>query len=157
MNTSKLKIQYVGQFYVYGSEAPKIEPQPKKKPRTVLPLAKLEKIEKIYVDPVALVAMAVAVFMLITMVVGMVQLRDDWAQYQQMRTWVHELKTANHEKTEAFRASYDLRDIQAKALAMGMIPKAQAESRVLKVTLPEPEPEATLLEEIRWFVTGLFA
>ena len=155
--TTKPKIQSIGQFYVHGSEAPKLEPQPKKKPRTRLPLARLENIEKIHVDPVALVAMAVAVVMLVTMAVGMLQLKDDWAQYQQMSQRVHDLKTYNHTKTEELRATYDLRDIRAKAVAMGMIPKAEAESLVLKVTLPEPEPEVTVLDEIKWFVKGLFA
>lgn len=156
--TRKPEIQYVGQFYVHGSEARKLEVKPEKKtPRHPLPIAKLEKMEKVYVDPVAIVAMAVAVFMLVTMFLGLRQLQTDWVEYQTVRQYVHRLKEDNHEKTEAFRAAYDLEDIRAKATAMGMIPKAEAESIILKVTSPVREPEMTWLDEVRWFVGGLFA
>ena len=65
--TRKPEIQYIGQFYVHGSEARQLELLEKKKqPKTRLPIAKLEKIEKVYVDPVALVAIAVSVFMLVS-------------------------------------------------------------------------------------------
>ena len=71
----KPKIQYIGQFYVHGSEARALEQQEqKKKAKTKLPLARLERIEKIYVDPVALAGIAVAVVMLAVMVLGAVQL-----------------------------------------------------------------------------------
>ena len=42
----KPKIQYIGQFYVHGSEAKKLELlEQKKKARTKLPLARLQQIE----------------------------------------------------------------------------------------------------------------
>ena len=44
----KPKIQYIGQFYVHGSEARALELQEQKKQaKTRLPLAKLEPIEKV--------------------------------------------------------------------------------------------------------------
>ena len=56
----KPDIQYVGQFYVYGSEAKQLAQQTeKKKARTRLPLERLQNIQKVYVDPVALVGMVV--------------------------------------------------------------------------------------------------
>ena len=156
--TRKPEIQYIGQFYVYGSEARQLELLEKKKQaKTKLPIAKLEKIEKVYVDPVALVAIAVAVIMLCTMVTGVLQLRNDWLEYQAVSQYVDTLKEANHEKTEAYRASYDLKDIRVKALAMGMVSKAEAQQMTLKITPPEMEPEMTLIDEVKWFVKGLFA
>ena len=72
----KPKIQYVGQFYVHGSEARKLQLQEEKRQaKTKLPLARIKAIEKIYVDPVALVGIAVAVMMLVTMVLGAIQLK----------------------------------------------------------------------------------
>lgn len=154
----KPKIQYVGQFYIHGSEALAMDPaQPSKKPKTRLPLARLEKIEKVYVDPVALIAMAVAVFMLITMVLGVLQLRDDWAEYEQVSAYLHRLKDTNHKDTVKFRSSYDLDDIRVKALAMGMVPKADAEDMTVKVTPPEKDPEPTWIDDLKWFLGGLFA
>ncbi len=156
--TRKPEIQYIGQFYVHGSEARKLELQEQKKtPKTRLPIAKLEKIEKVYVDPVALIAMAVAVLLMVTMVLGMVQLKEDWGKYEAMRQYVHQLKESNHEKTLKFRETYDLEDIRIKATAMGMVPKSEVETMVVHVTHPQVEPEMTLLDEIRWFISGLFA
>lgn len=156
--TRKPEIQYVGQFYVHGSEARQLELLEKKKqPKTRLPIAKLEKIEKIYVDPVALIAIGVSVLMLVTMVMGVLQLKEDWVSYQEMSQRVETLRVSNHEKVEAYRSSYDLKDIQVKALAMGMIPKAEAEHMTVRINLSKPEPEMTWIEEVRWFVSGLFA
>lgn len=156
--TRKPEIQYIGQFYVHGSEARALELQEKKKqPRTILPIAKLEKIEKLYVDPVALIAICVAAFMLVTMVLGMVQIYHDWQEYRQISDRVETLRIANHEKTEAYRASHDLKDIKVKAMAMGMIPKAEAQHMTIHLNRSFPEPEMTFLDEVKWFVSGLFA
>ena len=132
----KAKIQYVGQFYVYGSEARALE-QEQKKPKTRLPVAKLEAIEKIYIDPVAMVGIAVAVVMLVVMVLGAVQLHNDWMAYRQMDNYVTTLRAENAELTMNYRSSYDLADIEMKALAMGMVPGDQVEQRSVTVTVPE--------------------
>lgn len=156
--TRKPEIQYVGQFYVYGSEARALELEEKKKqPKNPLPIAGEEKKREIYVDPVALVAIAVSVFMLVTMVMGMLQLRGDWMEYRQINERVETLRVRNHQKTEAYREMFDLRQIQEKAQSMGMIPKAEAEQLSVTITIPAPEPKVTLLDEVRWFLSGLFA
>jgi len=156
--TRKPEIQYIGEFYVHGSEARKVAAAPQKKtPKTRLPIAKLEKIEKVYVDPVAIAAMAVAVLLLITMVMGVMQIQTDWQEYQVMRSRVHDLKELNHEKTLKVREAYDLDDIRAKATAMGMIPRADAQTMVLHITVPEKAPQRTWIDDVRWFVGGLFA
>ena len=153
----KPKIQYVGQFYVHGSEARALElEQQKKKAKTKLPLARLEKIEKIYVDPVALVGILVSVVMLITMAVGALQIRDDWEEYEKVSTYVSQLKKENAQLTSNYRASYDLEDIRVKATAMGMVPKGEVETVTVTVTLPEPVPVRTWADEVVWFWNGLW-
>lgn len=132
----KPKIQYVGQFYVYGSEARALE-QEKKQAKTRLPIAKLEAIEKVYIDPVALVGIAVAVVMLVVMVLGAVQLHNDWMAYQQMDDYVTSLRAENAALTLNYRSSYDLADIEMKALAMGLVPMGEVESRSVAVTVPQ--------------------
>ena len=154
----KPKIQYVGQFYVHGSEARAIQLQEQKRQaKTKLPLARIQKIEKIYVDPVALVGIAVAVVMLVTMVLGAVQLKRDWDQYERVSAYVSELKKENARLNHAYRLSYDLKDIESKALAMGMVPKSELQTMAVNVTVPEPEVELTRMEEMKCFLEGLFA
>ena len=154
----KPKIQYVGQFYVHGSEARALQLQEEKRQaKTKLPLARIQNIEKIYVDPVALTGIVVAVIMLVTMVLGAVQIKRDWDQYEQVSAYVSELKKENARLNHAYRLSYDVEDIKAKALAMGMVPKSEVETMAVTVTVPERTPELTRSEEIRYFLEGLFA
>ena len=154
----KPKIQYVGQFYVHGSEARQLQLQEEKRQtKTKLPLVKIQAIEKIYVDPVALAGIAVAVMMLVTMVLGTVQLKRDWDQYEQVSAYVSELKKENARKSHLYRSSYDLEDIKTKALSMGMIPKSELQTVAVTVTVPVPEEEPTRMEEMKLFLEGLFA
>ena len=154
----KPKIQYIGQFYVHGSEARALELQEQKKQaKTRLPLAKLETIEKVYVDPVAMVAIAVAVLMLAVMIFGAIQLQEDWAVYQQMSDYVTTLHTQNAQLTSNYRASYDLADIEIKALAMGMVPKSELKVLPITVTVPEAEPVMTWDQKVVRFWNELWA
>lgn len=154
----KPEIQYVGQFYVYGSEARKLEQKKQqKRPKTKLPRARLERIEKISVDPVALAGIAVAVFMLVVMVIGVLQIQRDWAEYENMSTYVSQLKRENAELKHTYRSSYDLADIENKALGLGLVPKEDVQTMTITVTIPVSEPEPTFWEELVWFWEGLFA
>ena len=154
----KPKIQYVGQFYVHGSEARQVQLQEQKRQaKTKLPLAKIKAIEKIYVDPVALAGIAVAVLMLVTMVLGAVQLKRDWDQYEQTAAYVSELKKENARKNHLYRSSYDLEDIKTKAVSMGLVPKSELQTMAVTITIPEPEAEPARMEEIKLFLEGLFA
>ena len=154
----KPKIQYIGQFYVHGSEARALELQEQKKQtKTRLPLAKLETIEKVYVDPVAMVAIAVAVLMLAVMIFGAIQLQEDWAVYQQMSDYVTTLRTQNAELTDTYRASYDLADIELKALAMGMVPKSELTVLPITVTVPEAQSVMTWDQKVVRFWNELWA
>ena len=156
--THKPEIQYVGQFYVHGSEARVLAPeQEKKKPKTRLPLAYLEKIEKIYIDPVALVGMAVAVFMLVVMAVGVMQMQHAWKDYDRMERKLESLQSTNMELKETYRSSYDLDVVREKALALGMVPISDAQTVAVSVTMPETEPARTWWDDVVWFFSGLFA
>ena len=154
----KPKIQYVGQFYIHGSEARQLELQEKKKQaKSKLPLERLRKVEVIYLDPVAIFGIVTALVLLAVMTVGVLQIRDDWTDYQTMSNYVSRLNSENAELKADYRSQYDLEDIRVKAQALGMVPKSQLEVRTVYVTIPKPEPERTRLEEIQWFLSGLFA
>ena len=154
----KPKIQYVGQIYIHGSEARQLELQEKKKhAKSKLPLERLRKVEAIYLDPVAIFGIVTALVLLAVMMVGVLQIRDDWKDYQTMSNYVSRLNSENAELKADYRSQYDLEDIRVKAEALGMVPKSQLEVRTVYVTIPQPEPEMTWLEEIQWFLSGLFA
>ena len=154
----KPKIQYVGQFYIHGSEARQVELQEKKKhSKSKLPLERLRKAEVVYVDPVAILGITVALVMLVVMVLGALQLQDDWADYRVMSNYLSKLNSDNAELMQEYRAGYDLEGIRVKAQALGMVPREELEERTVYVTVPQPEPEMTWLEELQWFIDGLFA
>ena len=123
--------------------------------KTKLPLARIEKIQKIYIDPVAICGIAVAVVMLVVMLIGAVQIHNAWTQYESTATTLNELQRRNAILEHGYKGSYDLEDIRLKALSMGMIPVSEAETVVISVNVPTPEPELTWWEETKWFLGGL--
>ena len=154
----KPKIQYVGQFYIHGSEARQLELQEKKKrAKSKLPMERLHKAEVIYLDPVAIFGITVALIMLAVMIVGAVRIHADRQEYRVMSDYVSRLNSENAQLQADYRSQYDLEDIRVKAAALGMVPKSELEKRTVYVTVPQPEPEMTWLEEIQWFLNGLFA
>ena len=156
--SQKPKIQYVGQFYIHGSEARQLELQEKKKQaKSKLPLERLRKIEVVYLDPVAIFGIVTALVMLTVMILGVLQIRDDWKEYRVMSNYVSRLNSENAQLQADYRSQYDLEDIRVKAQALGMVPKSELEVRTVYVTIPQPEPEMTWLEELQWFLSGLFA
>ena len=156
--SQKPKIQYVGQFYIHGSEARQLELQEKRKQaKSKLPLERLRKIEVVYLDPVAIFGIVTALVMLTVMILGVLQIRDDWKEYRVMSNYVSRLNSENAELQADYRSQYDLEDIRIKAQALGMVPKSDLEVRTVYVTIPQPEPEMTWLEELQWFLSGLFA
>ncbi|MDY4582925.1 MAG: hypothetical protein SPD81_08760 [Candidatus Faecousia sp.] len=155
---NKPKIQYVGQFYVYGSEAQKLETKKqRRKPKTRLPLAHVERVQKIGVDPVALVAIVVALVLLTVMVAGALQIRQDWIQYTTMSDYLSRLNRENARLSKEYREAYDLEEIRSKAQGLGLVPVEGVPTRIISVTVPEPEPERTWLDDLVWFWEGLFA
>ena len=154
----KPDIQYIDRFYVHGSEARVLELKPKRRIiKTVLPLSAPDKTIKIAVDPVAICGFVVAVALLVLLVVGTVQYVGVCRQYQQMMDYVVSVQNENVELQENYRSQIDLDEIREKALAMGMVPAAEAERITIHVETPAVEPEMNAWEEFLWLCKGLFA
>lgn len=154
----KPDIQYIDRFYVHGSEARVLELKPKRRIiKTVLPLQAPDKTIKVAIDPVALCGIVVAVALLVLLLVGTVQYVGVCRQYQQMMDYVVSVQNENVELRENYRSQIDLEEIQEKALAMGMVPAAEAERISVLVELPVQEPEMNAWEEFLWLCKGLFA
>ena len=150
-------IQYVGQFYVYGSEvkAPKKKQQSAKvflpkKPKT-------GKERRIYVDPVAMGGIVLAVAVLVALVVGAVQLTASMNQYNQELETLTELKRENAKLEHAYRTSLNLETVKKRAEELGMIPQAEAAQASIRVTVPEHKGEPGAWENFVWFISGLLA
>ena len=158
----KHEIQYVGQFYIHGSEARKLAEEKKKNAaKTILPLERLKSIQKIYVDPVALIGLTVAVFMAVTMVLGAMNIRQAWDAYEDMQDHLTWLKGENARLSVEYTHGYDLEEIEAAAITLGLVPRDSLNTVPVQVTVPEIPEEPTAWEALRdyieWFVDGLFA
>ena len=154
----KPKIQYIGQFYIHGSEACALElEEQRQQAKARRPLARLQQVELIYVDPIAIAGILVAVIMLATMLTGALALQDDWEVYEQMATYVSYLKKENARLDAEYRAGYDIDDIQSKALALGLVPSSELQKRTVFLTPPEKEPEISRIEQIKTYFEDMFA
>ena len=152
----KPEIQYVGQFYIHGSEARELaRKEQEKRARTQLPLFRQHRVKKIVVDPVAVAGIAVAVMMMVVMIVGAISIHNAWTRYGQMAAYVKTLTKENTALEQEYRAGYDLEDIRVKAEALGMIPAEEAETIHVHVHVPEPETEPTWWEDMIWLLDGM--
>ena len=157
--TRKPEIQYIGQFYVYGSEAKQPVREPKEK-IAQLPMPKLAQVQKIYLDPVAIVGLVVAVVMLFVMVAGTIQIQEAWQEYHVMSDYVSRLKATNADLKAEYREKVNLTEIESTAISMGMVPISELQTMDVTVTVPEAKEEPSALEEawddFVWFMEGLF-
>ena len=154
----KPDIQYVTQFYTYGSEAKVLELKPaKKKKKAVLPVARPEQKIQIQVDLVAWGGILIALAMVVLMAVSVNSYLNACNEYRAMTNQVITLQNINVEKQLEYEKLYDLNDIEQKALALGMIPAEEAEVVTIAPVIPEPEMETPWWENISWFMKGLFA
>ncbi len=146
-------IQYVS-FYSAGSAAYQIDPQPIKKKQVALPKPRRAKRRVVYVDPVAIMGIAVAVVMLVVMVAGVVQLGAAKHQEKVLSQYVSALQEENAALEDTYYAGFDLEEIRQIAIAKGMIPVDQAQ--VLYVSAPEA-PEKETGGSFWAFLADLFA
>lgn len=152
----KPKIQYVREFYTYGSEAKKLDIQRFRLPRTTLPEERLYKPENIVLDPVAIVGIVAALVLLMVMAFGVVEIQDDWAEYRATENYISSLNVKNSQLKLQYQQGYDLEEVKSKALGLGLVPVEEAKTMTINVTVPEPRHEETLKERILWFWNGLW-
>ena len=151
----KPEIQYVGQFYVYGSEAqaPKKKKEEKKQ---ILPnLPKPQKDHFIYIDPVAVCGIVLAAAVLVLLVVGAFQLKGAMEDYDRQSQNLTAIRRENAALEHQYRTGIDLESIQTQAEKLGMVASSEAESRSIHVNVPEHPQEETLLQRIWWHIRGL--
>ena len=154
----KPDIQYISRFFVPGSDAPQVAPkQERKTVKTVLPKVLPQEKISIYVDPVALGSVIVAVAILIMMAVSVFQFNAACNQYQAMENTLTELRHENATQRYKYTSMLDLESVEEQALAMGMVPAAEVKTIHVQVAVPVAEPEPTAWDDFIWFLEGLFA
>ena len=154
----KPDIQYIDKFYVHGSEARVLELKPQRRIiKTILPAAAPDKTIKLFVDPVAICGIAVAVALLVALVLGTAQYARVCRDYRAMMDYVVSVQNENVELRESYRSQVNLEAVEQRALELGMIPIEMADKIVIHVEQPAQEPEMTIWDEIEWFCKGLFA
>ena len=149
-------IQYV-RFYTDGSAARKIAPSFNDFGKISQPKEKKIKRILVFVDPVALLGIAVAVCMLICMGAGIARNKAAHKQTEQMQQYVQQLNAEKDVILEDYTSGYDLQTVKQTALALGMIPREQAQRVSLEVTVPVQEQTVTLWARIGTFLAGLLA
>ena len=129
-------VQYV-HFYTDGSAARKLEPViPFKKNTVRIPAQKKSKRKVIYLDPVAVLSMAVALCLLVVMVLGVGRFYDAKAENDTMAAYVHYLQQENQRLTQEYVQSYDLNEVKQTAKALGMVPAQELGSVAIDVSIP---------------------
>ena len=141
------EIQYI-RYYSDGSAARQIAPSAYRKDqpavRTVRRPVKQTVIE---VDPLATIALIVAVIMVITMAVGWARLSEARRQHEQMTTYVTQLEQQNDELTAYFESGYSLETVEQAALALGLVPVDQ----VRHVQIRVPEQQEAPMQQLSWW------
>ena len=153
----RVDVQYI-RFYTQGSAAKQVLPAANQQTGT-LPQRKKRRVQRIYVDPVAILGAAVAMCMLVAMVVGITRLQAAQQRTAEMNAYVEQLQAENTALQAQYDAECDLEAIEKTALALGMIPCEEAQRTSIQVELPPAEAEMpmSIWQRIGTFLTGLFA
>lgn len=153
----KPDIQYIGQFYVYGSEAAAVETEPKKKRKSGLPAARPTEMITVRVDLVAVCGLVVAVAMLMVLAFAVRQYQDACRANETMTDYVIALQNENVALEQEYLSQIDLTEVRDQAVALGMIPRDQAQVIVIHPEVPQREPGMSFWEELVWYFKGWFA
>lgn len=157
--TEKAKIQYVGQFYIHGSAAKELDIKKQfRLARTTLPLFRPNRAPVRYFEPVAVISIVLALALVCTMAFGMLQIRQDWAQYQEMSDHLVQLQAKNAELHRKYREAYDLEAVRSKAVGLGLVPVEEVRHMTIQLTpvSHEEPPEMTWIQKAVLFWTNLW-
>ena len=152
----RVDVQYV-QFYTQGSAAKQVAPAISVN-TGVLPRVNKQKRLKIYLDPVALIGVTVAVCMLVAMAVGCFRLASEEKKTAAMVEQVEMLRRENETLRAQYTEECNLEEIRETALALGMVPCEDVAHTAIQLELPPvEEPPVSTWQKIGTFLAGLFA
>ncbi len=119
-------IQYV-QMYQHGSAARKLELLTPVRKQYELPSQqpRRKKAKKPAYSPLDVCSVAVAVFMLFTMVIGLLQVGVASSRQQELQTYIDTLTQERADLQRAFENAYDLEQVAQRAGQMGLVEGTQ--------------------------------
>lgn len=147
-------IQYV-QMYHYGSTARKLELLTPERKHYRLPTQqpKRQQVKKPSFTALEVCSVAVAVFMLFAMTIGLLQVGIMSSRQQELQVYMDTLTAECADLRVAYENAYDLEQVEQRALQMGLVDGAQAHHVSLEGSVLPQEPEqqpgiAEILEEL---------
>ena len=158
----KADILYVHHYYTAGSAAKKVavKAEQKKKPLPLFePLMMAESDQKIVlkIDPLSVAATLVAVTLVVMMVVSLFQYSAAYRRNVELQKYVYTLSDENIRLEQKYQSGFDLEEIEVQALALGMIPIAEAQTIQVDASVPARVAEPTRWERLQMFMSDLFA
>lgn len=152
----KPEIQYV-RYYTDGSAARKLEILSPHKRKAASPQRRKQQGYVIYVDPLAVAGILLAVAMLIAMLVSSIQLAVAKQQLSDAKAYVTTLRQSNEQLQKTYDEGYDLMEVEKSALALGMIPASQAQTISVQIQEDPVVEEVTFWDRLSAKLTELFA
>lgn len=150
-------IRYI-RFYTDGSAAKKIAPAvPDVSTITTAPRTHKKKRIRIYVDPVAVLGIAVSVIMLICIYAGISGFNRAQARCSDMQQKVADLRVENARLQEDYEKGYDLSAIGAEARNLGMIPQSSVEHISISVITESEAQTNQAVSQLVALLADLFA
>ena len=158
----KADIQYVHHYYTAGTAAKKVavKAERKKKPLPLFePLMMAEPDQKIVVkiDPLSVAATLVAAVLVVMMVVSLFQYSAAYQRNVELQKYVYTLSDENVRLEQEYKSGFDLTEIEAQALALGMIPISEAQTIQVDASVPARRAEPTRWERLQLFMSELLA
>ena len=157
----KADIQYVHHYYADGTAVKKavVRAERKKKPLPLFEPLMQQPDEQIIVklDPVSLGAIAVCAVLVVMMVVSLFQYSAAYERNVVLQEYVYALEGEQARLTQDYRSGFDLEEVEAQALALGMIPVEQAQVIRISGRTPAPQQEMTFRQRVEMFLGELFA
>ena len=152
----KPDIQYV-RYYTDGSAARQLEVQSPRKTKAPYHRPRKQQGYVIYVDPLAVAGIALAAVMLISMLVGSIQLAVAKQQLSDAKAYVTTLRQSNEQLQKTYDEGYDLAEVERSALALGMIPVSQAQTFFVEIREEQIVEEVTFWDRLSGKLEELFA
>ena len=152
-------IQYI-QVYTHGSTARKLAPQPQyRKEKYQLPEQRptVQQVKRSVLDPLSLCAIAVAAFMLVAMLIGMVRIGELTGQRQELDAYISVLQQQRADLQMVYENTYDLEQVEQRARQMGMVAADEVAHIQMGEGTPEPQQEPGFAEKMSTLFDELFA
>lgn len=143
------------QFYMDGNLARVVDPAPNQ--NVSLPAAPKPRRQVVHLDLTATCAILMSAALLLTMMIGLVQLRNVRQDRIAMENYVMSLRNESIELSYTYNENLNLEKVEAAARAQGMIPVEEAYRIPITVGVPAVEEAPSFWQTVGAFFTGLFA